>query len=49
MPRDIEGDAVHLAYASYYKIDYLPGTATIWQMQTNKEIDIQSLVYSPNN
>jgi len=24
MPRDIEVDAVHLAYASYYKIDYCP-------------------------
>ena len=23
MPDDILGDAVHLAYASYYKIDYL--------------------------
>ena len=23
MPNDIQGDAVHLAYASYYKIDYL--------------------------
>ena len=23
MPKDIEGDAIHLAYASYYKIDYL--------------------------
>ena len=23
MPKDFEGDAVHLAYASYYKMDYL--------------------------
>jgi predicted nucleic acid-binding protein len=23
MPRDLEGDAMHLAYASYYKIDFL--------------------------
>jgi len=23
MPKDLEGDAVHLAYASYYKIDFL--------------------------
>lgn len=23
MPDDIQGDAIHLAYASYYKIDYL--------------------------
>ncbi len=23
MPKDVEGDAVHLAYASYYKTDYL--------------------------
>ncbi len=23
MPNDIQGDAIHLAYASYYKIDYL--------------------------
>lgn len=23
MPNDVEGDAIHLAYASYYKIDFL--------------------------
>ena len=23
MPRDLEGDALHLAYASFYKIDYI--------------------------
>jgi predicted nucleic acid-binding protein len=23
MPKDLEGDAMHLAYASYYKVDFL--------------------------
>ncbi|WP_347274473.1 hypothetical protein [Candidatus Kuenenia sp.] len=23
MPKDVQGDAVHLAYASFYKIDFL--------------------------
>jgi hypothetical protein len=43
MPRDAEGDALHLAYASYYNVDFLPTWNCNHLANANKEQHIRSV------
>ncbi len=43
MPKDVRGDAVHLAYASYYKIDFLLTWNCNYLANANKKQHIRIL------